>query len=79
MNHYPKLVEDGDCFRATVGEYRTAKYVSKEGALKALCERIGKDLETALIPPFVATGPCNCEGWGSPAGCRGCGLRCMGG
>ena len=84
MTNCPKLhrTKDG-CWIARIADDipETAKYGSREGALKALCEIMHRKLEEQhrKMYPFVPTGPCECQGWGMPTGCPGCGIYCMGG
>lgn len=78
---WPRLskTEDG-CWIAWI-QYvaESEKYATQTGALGRLCEVLAGKLAEAKRTPFWPTGPCRCGGWGTPTGCPGCGIRCMGG
>jgi hypothetical protein len=68
-------------YTAEIGSNRTAKYTNPVSALRVLCEMLADELEAAEKQryPWHPTGPCECGGWGTPTGCPGCNIRCMGG
>lgn len=71
------------CHVASIENYQTPKYGSREGALTDLCEHLLRQMKLDVEPPWKKwsglPAECRCGGWGAPTGCRGCGLRCMGG
>ncbi len=72
---------DDGCHIAEFKGRRSPKFGTRNGAANWLCEEMEKELQQSAGKryPFHPTGPCDCDGWGHPTGCPGCGLRSMGG
>lgn len=72
---------DDGCHIAEFKGRRSPKFATRNGAASWLCETLYHEMrrDSEDRYPFHPTGPCRCQGWGTPTGCPGCGLRSMGG
>ncbi len=57
----------------------SGQYATRTGALRNLCERLANQIVELKRRSFVATAPCECDGWGTALGCPGCGNKDMSG